>query len=80
MLYWLMDLRYLALANELMYCRYLNLKGKHEEHNRKYGNTGTRDREEFIDLHLKKAVFSPSLRQQKREENGENGVRTRGLH
>ena len=80
MLYSVMDLRYLALANELMYCRYLSLKCKHEEHNRKYGNINTRDREEFIDLHLWKAVFSPSLRQQQREENGENGFRTRGLH
>ena len=80
MLYWPMDLRYLAIVNPYMYCRYLNLKSKHDENNRKYGATTTRDREEFIDLHLRQAIFCPSERQLKREENGENGIRTRGLH
>ena len=79
MLYALMDLRYLAIVNPYMYCRYLNLKCKHDEGQRKSGK-GNRDREEFIDLHLRQAIFSPSERQLKREEHGEDGRRTRGLH
>ncbi len=80
MLYWPMDLRYLAIVNPYMYCRYLNLKCKHDEGQRKAGGPFNRDREEFIDLHLRQALFSPSARQLKREEHGENGIRTRGLH
>ena len=79
MLYWPMDLHYLAIVNPYMYCRYLNLKCKHDEVVRKTGK-GNRDREEFIQLHLRQAVFSPSEKQLKREEHGENGIRTRGLH
>ena len=80
MIYSIMDLRYLAIANEYMHCRYLNLRCKHDEAIRKTGGPRTRDREEFIDLHLRQALFSPSLRQLQREEDGENGIRTRGLH
>ena len=80
MLYCVMDLRYLAIANEYMHCRYLNLRRKHEEAIRRTAGPRPRDREEYIDLHLRQALFSPSERQLQREENGENGIRTRGLH
>ena len=80
MLYWLLDLRYLEIACELLHTRYVNLKFKHDQHNERWGGPHNRVTEEYIDLHLRQNLFSPNVRQQKREENGENGVRTRGLY